>query len=297
MDLAKFKVFIDLTETKNYSKTAERLYTTQGNISKQIIALEKELNVSLFSRSHRQIELTEEAKLILPYAKTIVAQQQTLLQTLQDYQHKKAATLHILTIPTMANYWAFNQVTVFMKQHPEFDIQLKEGEGNELIPFLDTGENHLIFLRTFQKEKQRFDTLFTEKDHFVAVLSKKHPLARHSELDLAQLQQEKFLMLSKETKTYQPIVDLCHKAGFTPDISFETSRIELLLSMIASELGISVVMEKTIDNRWKSELAVVPITPNKTSYLAFVRSKEKGNLVADTFWQFLQDRLNHSDLE
>ncbi|MDN6161811.1 MAG: LysR family transcriptional regulator, partial [Atopostipes sp.] len=278
------------------SKTAERLYTTQGNISKQIIALEKELDTSLFLRSHRQIELTEEAKLILPYAKTIVTQQQALLQTLQDYQQQKASTLQILTIPTMANYWAFNQVTAFMKQHPEFDIQLKEGEGTELVPFLDTGENHLIFARTFQKEEQTRDVLLTEKDHFVAVLSKNHPLAKHHEINLSELQQEKFLMLSKETKTYQPIIDLCYKAGFTPHISFETSRIELLLSMVASELGITIVMEKTIDNSWKNNLAIIPITPNKTSYLSFVR-KQTGSLASNTFWQFLQEQLSYSKLE
>lgn len=296
MDLAKLKIFLDLTETKNYSKTAERLYTTQGNISKQIIALEKELDTSLFLRSHRQIELTEEAKLILPYAKTIVVQQQALLQTLQDYQQQKASTLHILTIPTMANYWAFNQVTAFMKQHPEFDIQLKEGEGTELVPFLDTDENHLIFVRTFQPEKQSFEALLTEKDHFVAVLSKNHPLAQRSEINLSELQQEKFLMLSKETKTYQPIIDLCHEVGFTPNISFETSRIELLLNMVASELGITIVMEKTIDNSWKNNLAIIPITPNKTSYLSFVR-KKTDNLAVNTFWQFLQEQLSHSKLE
>ncbi|MDN6639971.1 MAG: LysR family transcriptional regulator, partial [Tetragenococcus sp.] len=255
MDLHKLETFLDLTETKNYSETAERLFTTQGNISKQIISLEKELGTSLFLRAHRQIELTEEAQLILPYIQTIVAQQQALLQTLQDYQQQKTSTLHILTIPTMVDYWAFNQVTAFMKQHPEFDVQLKEGEGTELLPFLDTGENHLIFERTFQPEEHSLEALLTEKDHFVAVLSKEHPLAQQTEINLSELQQEKFLMLSKETKTYQPIIDLCHKADFTPNISFETSRIELLLNMVASELGITIVMEKTIDNSWKNNLA------------------------------------------
>ncbi|GMA46501.1 LysR family transcriptional regulator [Tetragenococcus muriaticus] len=296
MDIQKITTFLDLVETKNYSKTTERLYTTQGNISKQIIALEKELETTLFLRKHRQVELTEEARLILPYIQTIHTQYQSLLHSLKDYKQQKAATLYVLTIPTMANYWAFDQLTTFMKQHPEFDIQLKEGEGNELVPFLDTGENHFIFVRTFQKEQQ-LDTLVTEKDHFVAVLSKNHPLAQRESIHLSELQQEEFLMLSKETKTYQPILDLCHKAGFTPDITFETSRIELLLNMVASELGVSLVMEKTIDSRWKNELAVVPLTPNKTSYLAFIRGKEKGNLAADTFWQFLKEQFNHSKLE
>ena len=60
MNFQKFQVFLSLCETLNYTETAEQLYTTQGSISKQIIALEKELGVILFNRKHRQISLTEE---------------------------------------------------------------------------------------------------------------------------------------------------------------------------------------------------------------------------------------------
>lgn len=63
MNFQKFQVFLSLCETLNYTETAEQLYTTQGSISKQIIALEKELGVILFNRKHRQISLTEEGRL------------------------------------------------------------------------------------------------------------------------------------------------------------------------------------------------------------------------------------------
>ena len=59
MDIHKFEVFLDLAKTLSYTETAERLFTTQGNISKQILALEKELDTKLFERSHRTIKLTE----------------------------------------------------------------------------------------------------------------------------------------------------------------------------------------------------------------------------------------------
>ena len=37
MDIRKFRIFLDLVETMNFTKTAERQFTTQGNISKQIL--------------------------------------------------------------------------------------------------------------------------------------------------------------------------------------------------------------------------------------------------------------------
>lgn len=71
MNIQKLVVFLDLAKTLSFTKTAEHLFTTQGTISKQIIALEKELDVQLFDRTHRKIELTEAAKLLLPYAKKL----------------------------------------------------------------------------------------------------------------------------------------------------------------------------------------------------------------------------------
>lgn len=47
MDIHKLEVFIDLSETLNYTETAERQFTSQGNVSKQIISLEKELDTKL----------------------------------------------------------------------------------------------------------------------------------------------------------------------------------------------------------------------------------------------------------
>ena len=72
MDIHKFNVFLDLAKTGNYSETAQRLYTTQGNISKQILSLEKELKTKLFIRGHRQITLTESGRITEMYAKKIL---------------------------------------------------------------------------------------------------------------------------------------------------------------------------------------------------------------------------------
>lgn len=62
MNLQKLQVFLTLYETLNYTETAERLYISQGNVSKQIMALEKELGVQLFDRSRRISESPRKGK-------------------------------------------------------------------------------------------------------------------------------------------------------------------------------------------------------------------------------------------
>ena len=111
MDQQKLQLFLDLTETLNYTETAERNYMTQGNVSKKISALEKELQVPLFDRSNRQIRLTEEGQLLLPDIRRIVRDYQSLADTLTEYREKKKRVLTVHTIPTMPNYLGFDLLT------------------------------------------------------------------------------------------------------------------------------------------------------------------------------------------
>ena len=193
MDIHKFEVFLDLAETMNFTKTAERQFTTQGNISKQILSLETELDVKLFERAHRKIELTEAGSLLLPYVKNVVEQYHAMQEVLETYTQENNLSLNILTIPTMINYQGFSKITEFLKRHPEFTVQLKEVESIELT-YDDTNEHSdtIHFARSFQAPPSSIEWLPTETDDFVAVLPKTHPLAAKKKLDLSELKKGKF---------------------------------------------------------------------------------------------------------
>lgn len=292
MDIHKLEIFIDLSETLNYTETAERQFTTQGNVSKQIIALEKEVGAPLFERAHRKISLNPLGRLLLPHAQEIVTHYQQMQQHLRAQLSQDSLVLAMLTIPTMANYYGFELIAKFLKHHPEVDLQLKEGEGNALVPFLKNGENHVIFARTFSRTSTEFDLLLTEEDRFVAVLPKNHPFAAKKTIDLIDLAKEQFVALEEDTLIYQPMVDLCHEAGFEPKINFRSARIDLLLHMIERDLGLSLLMDKSIGHYWRQRLAVVPVTPTKKSYLSFIRTKKSHSLASQMLWQYIKEEIS-----
>lgn len=287
MNIHKLKIFIDLTETLNYTETAERCFTTQGNVSKQMMALEKEMGGKLFERAHRAITLTNFGQLALPYAKEIVAKYHEMQQILDAQQAKEALSLTFLTIPTLSNYRGFALLTDFIKLHPEITSHFTEGEGNQLFPFLKEAPNHLIFARTFQKNDPAFDLFFVEEDCFVAVVPKDHPLASQKELRLRDLKTERFVAMEEDTLLYSPMEALCKEAGFTPNIVFQSARIDLLLNMVEQNLGVAILMEKSIDPTWKKRIEVIAMNPTKKSYLSFIRNQEQKNKASQIFWDYL----------
>ncbi len=289
MDIRKLEIFIDLAASLNYTETAERQFTTQGNISKQILSLEKELNVKLFTRSHRKIELTHAGALSVTPVKALLANYHLFREELQEYQAEKDLSVNLYTIPTMSNYYGFDHMAHFFSLHPEITVHLEEVESNELFAFLQEGINTIIFARTFEEDLTNFASIITEQDQFVAVLPSDHPLARKKEINLQELEQAHFLVLGKDSNLFHPVVDLCQKAGFTPTITYEGARIDVIINMISCNMGVSVMMGKSMQPFLSSKIASVPIIPSKTSQLAFIRKKNNNSKASDIFWNYLKN--------
>ncbi|MCD8492389.1 MAG: LysR family transcriptional regulator [Geovibrio sp.] len=69
MDLNELKIFLEVYRTGTISSAAEKLNTVQSNVTARLKKLEDELNVSLFYRKSRGVEITSDGKRLLPYAK------------------------------------------------------------------------------------------------------------------------------------------------------------------------------------------------------------------------------------
>lgn len=293
MDQQKLQLFLDLTETLNYTETAERNYMTQGNVSKKISALEKELQVPLFDRSNRQIQLTEEGRLLLPDIKRIVRDYQVLTDSLSEYREKKERVLTIHTIPTMPNYRGFDLLTKFLKQHPEIHLNLKESEAMALGNF-EIEKNRVYFFRSLSEQTEK-NSIITEKDRFVAVLPKRHPLAKNAVIALSDLADENFLILGLAKSPYYSVEELCREAGFEPKITYQGTRIDLILRMIEEGLGVSLIMEKSLGNSLSDQLVTREIEPTNESFLNFYLSEDADAPAPKEFFQFLQSEYSNME--
>ncbi len=292
MDIQKFVFFISLAETLNYTETAEQAYTTQGNVSKQIIALEKELGTELFDRSRRNIKLTNSGRTALPYAVNLVNTYEELKQTLaylEDF-HKLQLTLH--GIPTMSSYQVLSLIGEFHKQHPQIFIMVEEEESDSLLKTLDQEICDISFARTFAVDLKNYERIVVSQDHFVAVLPANHRLADHSVIRLEELKNETFLQLGKSTQLYDVVIGMCLSAGFTPHIGYHGQRIDLIQNSIADGMGVSLMMEKTVDKFHDYKIATVPIDVKKYSEVSFIRKKKKQHSAAmNLFWAFLRSKI------
>ncbi|HSH77619.1 MAG TPA: LysR family transcriptional regulator, partial [Herpetosiphonaceae bacterium] len=74
MELRHLRYFEAIARHGHVSRAARELHLAQPSLSKQLRVLEAELGVALFDRVGRRIELTEAGKLLLPYARRVLAE-------------------------------------------------------------------------------------------------------------------------------------------------------------------------------------------------------------------------------
>jgi DNA-binding transcriptional LysR family regulator len=69
VEIRQLRYFVTVAEIGHFGRAAESLHIVQPAVSKQIAALERELGLTLFDRSRRQIRLTADGEAFLPHAR------------------------------------------------------------------------------------------------------------------------------------------------------------------------------------------------------------------------------------
>lgn len=233
MEINKLRTFVDLAKTLSFSETAENLYISQSTISKQIKGLEKELGQKLFERNNKNVTLSDYGKLILPNAKKIVLLSDWISKETSEFKNN-SGQIRLGIIPTFANYDIFKQTMNYQKLRPDINLALQEIETNQLVNTLKQKQVDVAFIRTLMPEKLDFEKIIIAQESFTVCLNREHTLANRRKIELADLKDENFIMLAKNSLLYEPVINLCQKAGFEPKISFVSDRMSSIFQMVKS---------------------------------------------------------------
>ncbi len=302
MNASFYREFAVLAETKNYWEASSRLYLTQSTLSKHIQAMEKELDVPLFERTTRKVELTEYGRALLPYARKIADLQFEYSSLLLQKKNQHRGLVTIGCIPSMSQYQLTGLFLRFQEEFPECGIRIIEDDSRILKTLLLQKDCELAILResksTADQEAAMTDELIRipyTSDYLVAVLPANHPLSNRAELTLRDLREEKFCLLKEQTMLYDLCRSACLAADFTPDIVFTSHRLDSILDMAADGKRIALLMNRHVPDqamqKGTPKFTAVKITPTVSTRISLCFLKEAPlSQAAQKFVRFFQER-------
>lgn len=195
MRISDLRECIVLAETRSFTETARRLFTTQSALSKHIQALEGDLGVQLFLRNQNGVYLTRAGKVFVGSAREILRKYEESIDALDRLKSGVEETLNIgylagagfAVLPE-----AFNR---FNARFPNIDIQPKTMEIDEVDTALDSGDIDLGVTTEFVPfSNSRFEKRTLYQDHVSVIVPLEHRLAARESVRIADLANETILL-------------------------------------------------------------------------------------------------------
>src|SRR6202790_4668034 len=138
LPLGALRVFEAVATHLSFSAAADALNVTPAAVSQQIKALEGYIQVPLFRRSGRRVEITDEGLELLPAVRAGLEKLESALQ--QSKHSPRAGPLQITTLSSFLQIWLLPRIRSFRRKHP--NVELRFHTSRELVDFSRT-TNHV----------------------------------------------------------------------------------------------------------------------------------------------------------
>ena len=248
MELRHLRQFVAVAEEGHITRAAERLGLQQPPLSQRIKAIESELNVQLFLRKPRGVELTEAGRVFLERARATLAQYDGAFEATRSAARGEQGRLCIGIQPTtLFHPFVPSVIRAFRTAYPHVSLTLDECLRTEQIERLRSHQLDVGFLRSGLDDQEDFLVYPLLNEPMVAALPRDHTLARNGRravsLSLKDLADEQFIIYARQQGPafYEATMAACLRAGFTPRLGQEAPRITSALSLVAVGLGVSLV--------------------------------------------------------
>ncbi|WP_277037396.1 LysR family transcriptional regulator [Turicimonas muris] len=284
-DIRALKFFIAVAEERNFTRAADRLFTTQPNVSHRLTSLEKSVGKQLIVRQGKHIDLTEEGQFLYSKAREIINLHQRTLDALKKNAEDIAGDVRIGAAETNAMHLIGEAVVKFRKKYPGIRVNFFSGSTKEIEEMLDNGLiDSALLVESFSLQRYDFVRL-PVCDHFGVLMPISHKLSEKKSVTSSDLRHEP-LMISEQALQGNVL-----SAWFGCDINSLniTSIFNLPTTpamLVSSGLGLAFTFDKLI-NTQGTKICFRPLEPPLEANLYFVWKKNQ------VFSKAVQLFLNH----
>jgi DNA-binding transcriptional LysR family regulator len=238
VDLRHLRALATIVDAGGFGRAGARLNVSQPALSRQIRALEDELDVRLFDRVARRVRLTSEGEDLLQRARRLLTDADSLSERARALKGGQTGVLRVGATPQAIEALLAGFLVRYRRRHPGVEIHLVEDGGARLAGRLERGDVHLTFLPAGDA---RFPWRALVPLHVMAVLPTSHPLSRRTTLDVTDLVDAPLLLLRREFASRGWLDAATNAAHVRTRVLLESGAPSALVALAQAGYGIAVV--------------------------------------------------------
>lgn len=246
LNLYRLCVFHTVGRSLSFSQAAEKLHTSQPNVSKHVRLLENELGIALFDRLGTRVALTDAGRIVYEYTERLFSVAGEMRRALDELQGLERGYLRLGASSTPGLYILPPLIASFWKHHPGLEITLELGNSREIVEKILNNLLDLGFVEAYEMEPGIQSQPFVA-DELVFVAAHESPLAKKSWVSAPDLEAETLIWREKGSGTREAMANLLTALRVTPRGFLELHGCEGVKRGVAAGLGISLVSRRSVE--------------------------------------------------
>ncbi|WP_224490697.1 LysR substrate-binding domain-containing protein [Robertkochia flava] len=242
MTITQLQYVLAVAEHKNFTLAAEKSFVTQPTLSMQIQKLEDELDILIFDRSKKPIQLTQVGEKIVDQARNIVNESFRIKDIVDQEKGYIGGEYRLGIIPTIMPTLLPLFLKNFIRKYPKINLKVEERNTDTLIGMLEDGYLDAAIAATpLENEHIRERPLYYEP--FVAYIPQSHRLNDLGDISVEDLDLDDILLLEDGHCFREGVINLCKSKGEFNEQHFQlaSGSFETMLKLADDGMGMTLL--------------------------------------------------------
>jgi DNA-binding transcriptional LysR family regulator len=234
MELRDLEYFVAVAEHGHLGRAADFLGLSQPALSKSLGRLEGAMQVKLFRRSAKGMELTAEGSLLLLRARELRQSLRNVAHEVSDVSRGHAGHIRVGLGPSVNDQFMLAAFAELFREEPRVTMKVIVSDADEIMPALHSGQLDVVINILYPAAPAGLVYVPLYQDEHVVCCAPSHRLAARSHVPLIELSKERWALSEPGLPSQQRLHDVFRDNGLEPPrVAFESRSLELRIQAAA----------------------------------------------------------------
>jgi DNA-binding transcriptional LysR family regulator len=259
VDIRSLRWFVAIADGATVAETAAASHTSQPAVTRTLHALATEFGVPLMERVGRRLRLTFAGEILASHARTILRAYEDAGREIAEANDPDGGAVRLGFLSPLGAWLIPQLLATFSREHPAARFELRHDGASRIQQAFFDGELDLLISTEPEHPGARWEPLFTEE--LMVVLPAEHRLAQRRRIRVAELADERWVLLPPGYSLRGRVEEICRAAGFDPIVGFEGHDLATLHGLIGVGSGVGLFPAKP---RPGGNVRAVSLSPRAT---------------------------------